>query len=364
MPTLAHCIVVSPADGVLRHEFESQGIEVKIIDDPQPRDIQSYEDRVRDQAMFIRSSGCNIVLLNTLGPWSAGDACERAGIPFVWAIHESFELSDWIAINFGPNGLPAYIRQQMEAALGSAHRLIFEAQATSEMFARFAETTRRTVLAYGVDTGRIAAFARDFDRAAARRAHNIPLDATVLLAMGILEERKSQACIVEAFAMVAEAHPNAQLILVGDHPCEYSEAIHRIVSETSCADRISLLPITPDIWEWYAVSDLLVSASDIESLPRAMLECMAFGVPVLSTDVFGVPELVDDGVNGWLFEPRDMGAFIAAMHRVLSLPAEDRQAAGLAGKDDVHRRHDSSAYGEAYRVLLAEAMGSSGKRGG
>ena len=245
-PSLAHCIVVAPTDGVLRQGLETDGIEVRILEDPPYGDISRYEDYVRDRAMLIRSSGCNVALLNTLGPWAAGDACSRAGLPFVWAIHESFELSDWIALNFGASAAAGYIRRQMETALRAAHRLVFEAKATSEMFAHVADATHRTVVAYGVDTGRIAAFARDFDRAAARREHGIHLEATVLLAMGVFEERKSQASIVEAFMAVADAHPNALLILVGDHPCEYSDAIHRIVAGSSCAERISFVPITTE----------------------------------------------------------------------------------------------------------------------
>jgi D-inositol-3-phosphate glycosyltransferase len=355
-PTLDHCTVVSPVDGILRPELESMGVEVTILDDAREPDIERYEDHVRERALFIRASGCNVVLLNTLGPWSSGDACARAGTPYLWAIHESFELSDWIGLNFGASGLPGYIRRRMEGALSSAHRLIFEARATSEMFARFADANRRTVVPYGVDTVAIAEYARGFDRAAARHDRNIPKDATVLLAVGIFEERKSQACIVEAFAEVAAVHPKARLILVGDHPSEYSDAIHRIIAGTDVASRISVQPITPNIWEWYALADLLVSASDIESLPRSMLECMAFGVPVLSTNVFGVPELVEDGVNGWLFEARDMAALMAALHRVLSLTAEQRRAAGDVASRKVHERHSSSNYGEAYRGLLAEAV--------
>jgi glycosyltransferase involved in cell wall biosynthesis len=356
LPSLDRCIVVSPVDGVLRSELEALGAEVTILDSARPTDIQRYEDHVRERALFIHGSGCNVVLLNTLGPWSAGDACARIGMPYIWAIHESFELSDWIGLNFGAVGLPPRIRHQMEFALGAANQLIFEARATSEMFARFANATHRAVVPYGVDTAAIAQFARDFDRAAVRRDHRIPADATVLLAMGILEERKSQVCIIEAFAAVAEVHPRAWLILVGDHPCEYSDAIHGIIGETTVAARIMLEPITPDIWEWYALSDLLVSASDIESLPRSMLECMAFGVPVLSTDVFGVPELVEDGVNGWLFEARDMGALIAAMHRVLSLTPDELGAAGNVARLRVDRQHSSANYGEAYRGLLADAI--------
>jgi hypothetical protein len=124
-PTLDHCTVVSPVDGSLRSELEGLGIEVMIRDDAHQTKIERYEDHVRERALFVRSSGCNVVLLNTLGPWSAGDACGRAGMPFVWAIHESFELSDWIGLNYGANGLPAFTRHRMESALGAAHQLIF-----------------------------------------------------------------------------------------------------------------------------------------------------------------------------------------------------------------------------------------------
>ena len=240
-PSLAHCIVVAPTDGVLRQGLETDGIEVRILEDPPYGDISQYEDYVRDRARLIRSSGCNVALLNTLGPWAAGDACSRAGLPFVWAIHESFELSDWIALNFGASAASGYIRRQMETALQAAHRLVFEAHATSDMFARVADATHRTVVAYGVDTARIAAFARDFDRAGARREQDIPLEAVVLLAMGVFEERKSQASIVEAFMAVADAHPTALLILVGDHPCstripstESWPALHVPIASRSC----------------------------------------------------------------------------------------------------------------------------------
>ena len=122
------------------------------------------------------------------------------------------------------------------------------------------------------------------------------------------------------------------------------------------AARITLIPITPDIVEWYALSDLLLSASDVESLPRSMLECMALGVPVLSTSVFGVPELIEDGVNGWLFGARDMSELSAALHRVLSLTPDQRRAVGAAASVAVHQRHSAHDYIGAYRRLLAAAL--------
>lgn len=356
MPALACCSVVSPTDGVLRGELEELGVDVHITKARTPRDVEHYEDYVREQALFILESECDVVLLNTLGPWATGDAAVRANVPLLWAIHESFELSDWIALNFGVVGLPPYIRQRFETALRGAARLIFESNATSHMFAPYTDDAHRSVVPYGIDTVGIAHFAEAFDRSAERSRHDIPDDATVLLSMGILEERKSQACIVEAFTQVAQGYPEAYLVLVGDHECEYSTAIHAMIDAAVCSDRMKLLPITPNIWEWYAHSDVLVSASDIESLPRSMLEGMAFSVPVLSTDVFGVPELVEDGVNGWLFNARDMGALIAAMRRVLSLSTDERRAVGTAGRHTVEQRHPLSKYGVGYQELLGAAL--------
>ncbi len=355
-PTLDRCVVVSAVDGALRSDLETQGIQVIILENPSRTTLELYEDHVRERAIFIRRSGCNVVMLNTLGPWSSGDACVRAGLPFVWAIHESFELSDWLGLNFGAIGLPASVRRRMESALGAAHTLIFEARATSELFARYASSSRRIVMQYDVDIASIAEFSRGFDRVAVRREHNIPEEATVVLVMGMLEERKSQACIVEAFAGVAAVHSEARLILVGDYPCEYSDVVHQLVSEFGMAERITLVPITPNILEWYALSDLLLSASDVESLPRSMLECMALGVPVLSTSVFGVPELIEDGVNGWLFGARDTGALVAGLDRAISLTPDERRAAGRAARVAVYQRQSAHDYVATYRRLLADAL--------
>ncbi|MFZ0179587.1 MAG: hypothetical protein WAL84_06910, partial [Candidatus Dormiibacterota bacterium] len=74
VPTLDQCIVVSPIDGILRSDLETQGIQVIILDDPPRTTLERYEDHVRERAMFIRNSGCNVVLINTIGPWSSGDA--------------------------------------------------------------------------------------------------------------------------------------------------------------------------------------------------------------------------------------------------------------------------------------------------
>ena len=278
-PRLSHCTVVSADDGPLRDVLEGWGTEV-IVDGRVPcPGAEVYEGQIRELALFISGTDPDVVLLNTLGEWVAGDAAQRVGLPTIWSIHESFELDHWLDLTRGREAWDPYLKDRLITTLGAADRLVFEAEATSQMFARYADADHRSVVKYGVDVDAIAAYERDFDRAASRAKHGIRDEAVVLLSMGVVGERKATACLIDGFQKAAADHPNASLIIVGDHPSPYSYLLHRLMDASGLGDRLRLLPITPHIWEWYALSDILVSASDIESLPRSMLEAMAFGLP-------------------------------------------------------------------------------------
>jgi glycosyltransferase involved in cell wall biosynthesis len=83
-----------------------------------------------------------------------------------------------------------------------------------------------------------------------------------------------------------------------------------------------------------------------------VLESMAFSVPVLATRVFGLPELIDDGVTGYLCEPRDIDELVHILKRFLDSTVEEREAIGAAGARLVHDRHDSRGYAAAYHRLV------------
>jgi glycosyltransferase involved in cell wall biosynthesis len=362
-PRLPQFTVVSPADGPLREVLEKWGLEVVVTGRLPCVDPETYEGQIRELVLFILGYEPDVILLNTLGEWAAADAAQRIGVPTIWCVHESFELDHWLDLTRGSGAWHPYIKDRLVGTLGAADRLIFEARATSELFASYADASRRMVVQYGVDVGSIAAYARDFDREAARAEHEIDDDAVVLLSIGVVGERKGTACLMEGFLKVADQHPEATLIIVGDYPCPYSELLHQVMDEANVGDRLRLLPITPDIWHWYALSDVLVTASDIESLPRTMLEAMAFGLPTLSTNVFGIPELIEDGRNGWLFPARDLTEEVAALQHVLGLPREERQAIGEAGRETVWKDHRSAGYGEAYWQMINQLAGKAAARG-
>jgi glycosyltransferase involved in cell wall biosynthesis len=87
-------------------------------------------------------------------------------------------------------------------------------------------------------------------------------------------------------------------------------------------------------------------------MPRSVLEAMAFELPVLGTDVYGLPELIRDGVTGYLCQPNDRLSLIAALSRGLDDPPQRRRTIAAAARELVCQRHSVSGFVNAYATLL------------
>jgi glycosyltransferase involved in cell wall biosynthesis len=136
---------------------------------------------------------------------------------------------------------------------------------------------------------------------------------------------------------------------------EYVGALEEHLRRAGIRDRVLIAPLTPNPWQWHAAADVLVCASDNESLPRVIHEAMAFGTPVLSTDVFGIPEVIEDGVTGSLCRSRDENALAAQLDRVLAgRPGQADMCAAAAER--VRHHHDADRYAERFGELIQAAV--------
>jgi D-inositol-3-phosphate glycosyltransferase len=186
----------------------------------------------------------------------------------------------------------------------------------------------------------------------------LPEDATVLVCMAAICPRKGQSSLVQAFSAVASKHRDAILVLLGESDAynrgwpEYVPAIREFAERAGISDRLRIEETTPDPYPWYLASDVMVCASDLESLPKTVLEGMAFERPVLATSVFGIPELIDDGLTGYLCEPRDAASLIGGLDRVLSATDAARETVAKAGARLVRSRHDPDQYADHVQRLL------------
>jgi glycosyltransferase involved in cell wall biosynthesis len=145
---------------------------------------------------------------------------------------------------------------------------------------------------------------------------DVPPEALIIGVSAALVPIKGHAYLLEAFAAALEDLPDCVLVLAGDGPCRPD--LERQARRLGIADRVWFLGHRTDIERVVQAYDVIALASVTESLPFSLLEGMAYGKPALATAVGGVPELVEDGVNGRLVPPRDVKALSEAMVDILS----------------------------------------------
>lgn len=345
------CTVVAFRDGALGAELEARGVAVHVTSAMPVDSSAAYEGRIDELSSWLDGAGHTAALVNTFRAFAGADLAERLGLPVVWAIHESWPESLIWAFDHPDERLDPAVRAIAARALSRAGAVIFESEATRALYE--ARAPGRTALVpYGVDTGALDSFAASTSKSDARARLGIQSSGRLLLVMGTIEPRKSQTFIAQAFGELAGSHDDAQLIFVGDLHTHYSAALSAFIERAGLGDRVRVVPVTSDALTWYRASDVLVCGSDVESLPRSVLDAMCLGLPVVATWVFGLAELLEDGVTGLLYDPCDLAAAIAALDRVLSLPDEELAAIAERGRALVHAQHDAAGYASEVVGLL------------
>ena len=169
-----------------------------------------------------------------------------------------------------------------------------------------------TLIYQGVDTRRFKTTAEG--RGMARERYSLPENAGPILAsVGSFEHRKGHPVLFEAMRQLAAGPlPQIHLMLVGDGPDEAQ--LKGLVAELGLVDHISFFPFTSEPQYVFERADITVLPSLYkEGLPNVLQESMAMNVPVVSSRLGGVPEVVFDGQTGYMVEPGASEALAAAI---------------------------------------------------
>lgn len=161
-----------------------------------------------------------------------------------------------------------------------------------------------------------------------RAAAGIPADAPVAAAITVLRPQKRLDVLVEAWAHVARVLPAARLIIAGEGP--ERATIEAAIVAHDLAQHIHLLGFCQDVDNVWRAADVLAMSSDFEGMPLAVLEGMAAGLPVVSTDVGAMPDITD-AACAVLVRRRDPSALGEALATVLG-DGDRRTAMGAAAQ--------------------------------
>ena len=129
---------------------------------------------------------------------------------------------------------------------------------------------------------------------------------------------KGISVAVDAWPRVLEQHPGAVLALVGGG--ELDAELRAQVTAAGLTDSVRFAGVRTDMPDIYRAADITVLPSTHENLPTVLIEASAAGCAVAATRVGGIPDIIDDGRTGLLFEPGDPDAFADAVIRLLDDP--------------------------------------------
>ena len=173
----------------------------------------------------------------------------------------------------------------------------------------------------------------------------------VVSIVGRLVPQKAHERFIRAAAIAADAEPSCRFLIIGDGP-RRSE-LERLVDAMGLRDCVRFLGMRDDARRLIARSDLLVFSSDWEGMPITAIEAMAASVPVVSTDVEGMRELL--GEEAGVIVPREVAGLAAAIIDLLRSPGE-RKRMGEAGRRRYTERYSLARTIDSYRALYAELV--------
>jgi glycosyltransferase involved in cell wall biosynthesis len=268
---------------------------------------------VRHLHCHFENAGCSVAMLTSA----------LSGIPFSFTLHGP-------SIFFEPH------RQRLDEKIAQARFVACIsdfARSQGMIFADRAHWDKMKIVHCGVEPGR-------YGTATAPEGQH-------LVFVGRLAAVKGVAMLLRAMAELAPTHPELRLTLIGDGPERASlEALARQLDVTGVVT-FAGARTQGEVAETLGTANLFVLPSFAEGVPVVLMEAMASRVPVITTRIAGIPELVEDGVSGLLVPPGNLAELTKAIAALLA-DSTRAQAMGEAGRAKIEAEFDIA--NEAARI--------------
>ncbi|WP_144550527.1 glycosyltransferase family 4 protein [Bacillus sp. X1(2014)] len=143
--------------------------------------------------------------------------------------------------------------------------------------------------------------------------------------VGTLIEGKRQDLAIKACAELMKQGLKVQLNIIGEKPPwhndEYKDNLHGLVKHYQISNEVSFLGWLENPWEPLLASDVFILPSDTEGMPLSIIEAMALGLPTISTNVGGVPEVIVDGKTGFIINPDSVEELVERLKVLIDNPS-------------------------------------------
>ncbi len=216
-----------------------------------------------------------------------------------------------------------------------------------------------TVVSNGIDLGRFRPRPKEEARSVAQK-YGLSNEDKNILFVGRLEKEKNIDVLIRAMKIVSREMP-AKLLICGFGSGE--EKLTQLIRELALENYVKFLGKVPDedLVKLYNFADLFATASTVELQGLVVMEAMASGLPIVSSDGMALPELVRDGINGLIFPSGD---YAAAAEKILTVLGNKKLSEGMGRKSlELIAEHDFERSLDQYENIYGKAIsGETGKK--
>lgn len=303
----------------------------------------------------------SLVIVNTLFGSRIVRECHYLGVPHFMVVHETWP----------PEQLGYYLREiwsvegvseaEVLQALRVAQHVVFAAKYLSGVYRSLVGSERSSSIYCSIETSKIDAYLQSHDRATMRQELGIANDALFFVQMGTVTKRKAQLTTVKAFARLrlsGAVKTDMRLALVGARRFrpgerEYIDEISAFIREQKLQDCVTIYDVQEDPYRFFVAGDILVHPSINEVLPLAICEACYCGMPVIASNLDGIPELITSEKEGLLVDPLNLDCVVDAMTR-LAVSPELRARLGANARQKIAARHGEAEFISRYRSLVTK----------
>ncbi len=302
--------VFCPMTGDFRAKYEEHGVPIynytSIVSKDSLKPLNANFEKAKGEFQkYINKNAFDLVICNTAKMLPYASFAIECNVPAISIVRESSE--EHINLTFSKN---SQITAAAHEGLRKVKKVVFVSDVTRSTWQQKQSLPSTEVIHNGIITDQWH-YLRDVSKENLRAKLGLPLNKNILLSVGTINGRKAQIDIVNAYQKLPkDIIDKTFLVLVGARESGYLTQFENALEKLPLPIRqnVLLVPETEKVGEWYKASDVFVFASHNESYPRVIVEALYFELKIVSSEVFGVKEQINESDSSFLFDIGDIDA--------------------------------------------------------
>jgi glycosyltransferase involved in cell wall biosynthesis len=341
--------IFTPIDGPLSERYKSLNIPVHVI----KMDIKNYKDTLRNKV-----NGYDLAIVNTIIRSEATVIVSELKIPSLWIIHETWPIADLERMMSGIWKWEWPTKNTILDAFNKCQKVIFPADATQKCYEDILQNNKSHVIYNGLDIKRIDLYKLNKSKLKIREKLGYDQNTIVLLQIGSINRRKAQKDTILALMQLKEEYADKEikLLIVGErnireHEITYTNELKRYIYKSKLSKDVKILPAQDNVYQFYHAADALICPSLSEVLPMVILEAMAFELPVIASKIDGIPEAINDGIEGIMVQPSNPDDLSWAIKKIIDNESL-RKRIGSCGYQRLKNQFDFNRMIKEYQEII------------